>query len=186
MPRAATFGRELLLREQALAPCALDASSQTDHCLAISVLADFYEEHGQPSRATLWREQLDPHRHYGPCLPPAVPDLLTRPHRPQGFDCRRNQMMWLLRQQGVNGRKVGIAFGLSATRVEQIIALEDRRIRMHARNEQKAPTLKATTRLIAAGAFGQRPGVWDSVQPQGGFHFGDEPPEDWPAEHKRK
>lgn len=184
--------------EKALRASALDAKPRTtleleecngDRRAAISILADFYEQHGQPSRAALWREQLSAmnqrpldRRHRAL---EEIPDLLTRPHRPQAFDCRRNQMVWLLRKQGVSVRKVGAAFGLSATRVEQLVAVEDQHIRMHAKNEQLWPTLKATERLVAAGALsGDRP--TRRGHQESWFDFCDMPPDDWPAEHKRR
>jgi hypothetical protein len=149
-----------------------------DRRAAIEILADFYEHHGQPSRAALWREQLSN-------MGDGVPDLLTRTPRPQAFDTRRAQMIWLLRKQGVSVRKVGAAFGLSATRVEQIVAGEDAFIRSYARNEQLRPTLKATERLVAAGALpGDRP-----TRPrhqESWFDLCEMPPEDWPAEHMRR
>jgi len=176
MPREADLELELTLRAQAL-----DATKRSDRKAAIAILADFYEEHGQLSRAVLWRAQLDPNG-----ARREVPDLLTRLHRPPAVDCRRNQMIWLLRKQGASVRKVATAFDLSATRVEQIVALEDRRIGMHVRNEQLRPTLKATERLVAIGALsGDRPTrhgkqeLWFDLDV-------DEPPQDWPAEHKRR
>lgn len=167
--------------ERSLRASALEAkSTPVERRASISIIADFYEQHGQLSRAALWREQLlDRH----PMLS-GIPDLLTRPHRSKAFDCRRSQMVWLLRKQGVSVRKVASAFGISATRVEQIVSLEDERIRMHAKNEQLWPTLKATERLIAAGALaGDRP--TRSGYQESWFDLCDEPPEDWPAEHKR-
>lgn len=174
MSRESDIELEQLLRTQAL-----DSAKRTERKAAIAILADFYEQHGQPSRAALWREQLSGN-------PTRVPDLLTRPHRPQGTDCRRSQMIWLLRKQGTSVRKVARAFDLSGTRVEQIVALEDRRIRMHARNEQLHPTLKATERLVAAGALsGDRP-TRRGHQESWFDLCEDELPEDWPAEHKRR
>lgn len=169
--KEANFEVELELRARAL-----DAKSAIDdRRVVISILADFYEQHGQPSRAALWRAQLESvqcrDRRY---VPHDVPDLQTRPRRPQAFDCRRNQMIWLLRQLDLSVRKTAAAFDLSATRIEQIVALEDRRINMHARNERRTPTLKATERLAIAGAL------------RGDGQLGEEPPEDWPAEHKRR
>jgi hypothetical protein len=172
MSREADFEIEQVLRAQAL-----DVKSPiADRRLTISILADFYEERGQLSRAALWREQIDSDQRRGT---QEAPDLQTRSNRPQAFDRRRNQMMWLLRQQGLSVRKVGAAFGLSATRVEQIVALEDQRIRMHAAREHKMPTMRATERLNAAGALrGEAP--WS------GLDLGADLPEDWPAEHKRR
>lgn len=174
---------EQSLRERAL------TKNSADQCAAILILADFYEYHGQPSRAALWREQLlempkrpIERRH---ALLEEIPDLRTRAHRQRAFDSRRNQMMWLLRKQGVSVRKVGEAFGLSPTRIEQLVAAEDRLICLHAKGEQLWPTLKATERLIAAGALtGDRPTraghqeLW--------FDLRELPPDDWPAEHKRR
>ena len=172
---------ELLLRT-----AALDTSKggRSDRKAAIAILADFYEQNGQPSRAALWRELISPQsrdrrRH----VLNELPDLLTRPQRPQATDCRRNQLIWLLRTQGLSARKTAAAFGLSGTRVEQIVAIEDRRINVHAKNEQLRPTLKATERLVAIGALpGDRPALDHQVL---WFDLVDEPPEDWPAEHKR-
>lgn len=183
--------------EQNLRTAALDAKPRTTLDLeacndqryaAISILADFYEQHGQPSRAALWRAHLVAEskrpiarRH---ALLEQIPDLLTRLHRPQAFDCRRSQMVWLLRKQGGIVRKIGSAFGFSATRVEQIVALEDRRINVHARDEQLRPTLKATERLVAAGALpGDRP--CRAGRQELWFDLCDLPPDDWPTEHKR-
>ena len=169
---------ELTLRTQALDTTKGAGAARK---AAIAILADFYEEHGQLSRAVLWRAQLDPHG-----ARREVPDLLTRPHRPQAADCRRNQMIWLLRKQGASVRKVATAFALSATRVEQIVALEDRRIGMHAMHEQLRPTLKATERLVAIGALsGDRPTRHGHQERWFDLDV-DEPPQDWPAEHKRR
>lgn len=171
--------------EQALRVDALDATTNiTARHEAISILADYYEQSGQFSRALLWRELLvvAANRH---ALLEEIPDLLTRPNKPKEFDCRRNQMMWLLRKQGESVRKVGAAFALSATRVEQIVALEDRRINMYAKKEQLWPTLKATERLIAAGALdGDRPNRSGRQEPW--FDLCDLPPDDWPTEHKQR
>jgi hypothetical protein len=145
---------------------------------AIAVLVDFYEQRGQLSRAALWRKALYPH------YVREIPDLLTQQPRLSAVDNRRNQMIWLLRTQGLQARAVGDAFDLSVERVRQIIIREDHGINFHSRNEQLHPTMKATERLIAAGAL---PG--DRPTPPGcserWFSFVDEPPEDWPAEHKR-
>lgn len=175
--------------EQALRAAALDKACTIARLEAISILADYYEEHGQGSRAALWREQLvdvkkRPADRQHPLLE-EVPDLLTRVHRLKEFDCRRSQMVWLLRKQGGTVRKVGAAFKLSPTRVEQIVALEDQRINTHSRDEQLRPTLKATERLLAAGALaGDRPTRRGHQEPW--FGFCELPPDDWPAEHKRR
>ena len=164
--------------ERALRANAFDVRACTeDRRAAIAILADFYEQHGQPARAALWREQLVH-------MAEEVPDMLTRSPHPQAFDTRRAQMIWLLRTQGVSGRKVAAAFGLSATRVEQIVEIEDSLIRGHARREQLYPTLKATERLVKAGALpGDRPA---SKRLEPWFDLCDMPPDDWPAEHKRE
>lgn len=179
--KEAAFELELELRAKAL-----DASKRAieDRRAAIAVLADFYEQHGQPSRATLWRAQLasakDPEPRY---VPHDVPDLQTRERRFQDPDPRRNQMIWLLRKLDLSVRTVAAAFDLSATRIAQIVGHEDRRIRMHAKKEQLRPTLKATERLVVAGALpGDRPARSDR---ETWFDLCEEPPEDWPAEHKR-
>ena len=187
-PHTLPIGRSEI--EHALRTDALDAKIDcAERRAAISILADFYEQYGQPSRAALWREQLVPmgERPLGrrSRVLEEVPDLLTRPPRSRASDCRRNQMIWLLRKQGGTVRKVGAAFGLSATRIEQIVALEDRRINMHAKDEQLWPTLKATERLVAAGALaGDRPARPGLHEPW--FDLCDLPPDDWPAEHKRR
>jgi len=175
MPREADLELELDLRAQAL-----DATKRADRKAAIAILADFYEEHGQLSRAALWRTQLVPNG-----ARREVPDLLTR-HRPQASDCRRNPMIWLLRKQGASVRKVAAAFDLSATRVEQIVEIEDLRICTLAKNEQLRPTLKATERLVAIGALsGDRPTRYGHQERWFDLDV-DEPPQDWPAEHKRR
>lgn len=174
--------------ERLLRAAALDTSKggRADRKATIAILADFYEQNGQLSRAALWRELLSPQlrdrrRH----VLIETPDLLTRPHQPQAPDCRRNQMIWLLRTQGLSARKTAAAFGLSATRVEQIVVIEDRRINEYARNEQLRPTLKATERLVASGALpGDHPTRHGRQEPW--FDLVDEPPQDWPAEHKRR
>lgn len=192
---------ERSLRDRALDPhprATLDLEAcNADRRDAISILADFYEEHGQPSRAALWREQLleagqrpigRQHHELE-----ELPDLLTRTLPTfQALDFRRSQMIWLLRKQGVSARKIGAAFRIlafnpnfSATRVEQLVRHEDQRIRIHATYEQLWPTLKATQRLIAAGALsGDRP--TPTGRPAAWFDFCELPPEDWPAEHKRR
>lgn len=178
-PTIRHFEPELELRTHALDT----KSSRGDRRGAIAVLADFYEERGQLTRAALWRELLSSKG--SSATVNDVPDLLTRPHRSPAPDCRRNQMIWLLRKQGASVRKVGSAFGLSATRVEQIVAVEDRRINVHARNEQLRPTLAATKRLVAVGALpADQPTRHGRQEPW--FDLCEEPPGDWPAEHKRR
>ena len=167
---------------------ALDASKGAikERLATIAILADYYEHHGQPSRATLWRVQLDPDKDPEPrYVPHDVPDLLTRQRRFQDPDPRRNQMIWLLRKLDLSVRVVAAAFDLSATRIAQIVALEDRRISMHAKKEQLRPTLKATER--PRGCWGA---AWRSAVDLGSGRLGsisrEESPEDWPAEHKRR
>lgn len=195
-PQILPIGRDEV--ERSLRAAALDAKPRTtlelEKCNAtrhdaISILADYYEQHGQSSRAALWREQLvdlkkrPADRQHA--LLEEIPDLLTRPYGPKTFDHRRSQMVWLLRKQGVSVRKVGTAFGLSPTRVEQIVALEDRHINAHAKDEQLWPTLKATERLLAVGALGgDRPTRRGRQEPW--FDLCELPPDDWPAEHKRR
>jgi hypothetical protein len=186
--------------EWTLRTLALDTKSKrTEREEAIAILADYYEQHGQPSRAALWRELLSPSartkRRY---VLMEVPDLLTRPpapiagsirHTPQRSqtpDCRRNQMIWLLRTQGLSVRKTAKAIGISPTRVEQIVALENRRLGAHAKAEQLRPTLKATERLVAVGALsGDRPTRYGHRERWFDLDV-EEPPQDWPAEHKRR
>jgi hypothetical protein len=173
--------------ERLLRAAALDTSKggRADRKAAIAILADFYEQHGQPSRAALWRDLLSPQSRDPRRYVLETPDLLTRPHQPQAPDCRRNQMIWLLRTQGLSARKTAAAFGLSATRVEQIVMIEDRRINVHARDEQLRPMLKATERLMAIGALPGDCPTWHGRQ-EPWFDLVDEPPQDWPAEHKRR
>ena len=127
---------------------------------AIAVLADFYEQNGQPSRAALWR---DPTRaRQG--LFSAPPDFLLMSN--SDIDPRRNAMIWLLLNviqetdnATITRRWLAALFGLSSSRLGQIGSGRDRLIRAAALIECRKPTMRATQRLLLAGAI-RRPLVY--------------------------
>lgn len=135
------------------------------------VLADYYEVHGQPTRAWMWRKEkgLVPGEPSGCSL--GIPDLHTTMASTSKQDPRRNAMIWLLHHV-VSRRSLAKMFGISLTRVVQIIADAEKRARSNMIHEARRPTLAATTRLLSAGALRDL-GYWyrDTGAP---------PPEDWP------
>lgn len=134
-----------------------EGSQETAH-----VLADFYEMHGQPSRARLWRETRLISRH----RPPA--DFLVRDPI-----WRRKVMMWLLgniQSQAAVAR----AFKSSASWTRVLIDQVKTKICEAANAERHHPTMSATLRLQAAGALPP------SFEP-GPFELGDVPPDEWPV-----
>jgi len=132
---------------------------------AASILADFYEQHGQPSRAALWRSDMRVHAQKHPA------DLVVQD---SGWrDSRRKVAMWLashMTSQAVVGR----AFRSSASRTQRMIHEVERKICEAANAERHWPTMAATQRLQAIGAL---PPQFD----RGTFELGETPPESWPA-----
>ena len=125
-----------------------------------TVLADFYEQHGQPSRAALWRSVMRVQRH------PA--DLVV-----QDSSWRRKVAMWLaghMTSQTVVGRH----FRSSASWTKTLIHEVERKICEVANAERHWPTMAATQRLQAAGAL---PPQFD----RGVFKLGEAPPDSWPG-----
>lgn len=128
---------------------------------AASILADFYEQHGQPSRAALWRRDVRVHaqrKH------PA--DLVV-----QDSSWRRKVAMWLaghMTSQAVVGR----AFRSSASWTRTMIHEVESKICEVANAERHWPTMAATRRLQAVGAL---PPQFD----RGAFKLGETPPESW-------
>jgi hypothetical protein len=125
---------------------------------ACEVLADFYEAEGQHTRADLWRRTINGER-----------DLLIKQHdNIHPVDPRRNAMIWLLMNQRRpderprSGRSsftsamlqdVADLFQLSTSMIRHIVTQHDRMIREAATSECAKPTMKATHRLIEAGAL---------------------------------
>jgi len=128
---------------------------------AARILADFYEQHGQPSRAALWREsRIHP-------LKKLPVDLLVHAE-PQ----RKKAAMWLL------GHVLSRAELIAAFRsTKAVVAICRNRINREiceaANRERHHPTMSATQRLQKAGALPQR---YDA----GIFELGELPPDSWP------
>jgi hypothetical protein len=130
--------------------------------VAASILADFYEQHGQPSRGALWRRDMRVHaqrKH------PA--DLVV-----QDSNWRRKVAMWLaghMTSQAIVGRH----FRSSASWTRTLIHEVECKICEAANAERHWPTMVATQRLQAVGAL---PPQFD----RGVFELGEAPPESWP------
>jgi hypothetical protein len=155
------------LRELALAAADDDAARD-----AALVLIDYYEEHGQPTRAQMWRRVLGlvPGAPSGCSL--GIPDLCVEQSPKTSQDPRRNAMIWIL-HHSMSQRAIAKLFDLSLTRVAQIIADVDRRTRANVLREVKRPTMAATVRLRAAGAIDLS------------CELGDLPPDDWPLPRRK-
>lgn len=141
---------------------------------AAQVLADYYEQGGQPTRAQMWRRAMGllPGEPSGCSL--GVPDLCVDQPPTTKQDPRRNMMIWVLHHVA-SRRALAKHFGVSLTRVVQIIADVERRAMVHAWHEANAPTMAATVRLRAAGAIDLRRA-----------ELGEPPPDDWPRPHRAR
>ncbi len=128
---------------------------------AALVLADFYEQHGQPSRAMLWRAQR------------RSADLVV-----QDPKWRRHAMIWLL-SHVASQTVISRAFRISKSSVQTWKSATERRICEVANEERHHPTMAATRRLQAAGALPK------PFEP-GAFKLGEVPPESWPLTRERK
>jgi hypothetical protein len=126
------------------------------------VLADFYEERGQPSRAMLWRRSTRVHAQR------RAADLICQDPR-----WRRKVMMWLLGHV-TSQTKVARAFKSSDSWARVLIREVELKICEAANVERHHPTMTATLRLQAAGAL---PKPFE----RGAFELGEVPPESWPA-----
>jgi hypothetical protein len=135
---------------------------------ARAILADYYEESGQPSRAAMWREP----RTVGIGVDP---DLNVPDKSSCAEDSRRAAMIWLL-QHVMSERAIAKALDVSGTRVRQILHRLDRDILTIKAAELRHPTMAATQRLGAAGAL--RSASMDV--------FGEPPPADWPMNRRRR
>jgi hypothetical protein len=139
-----------------------------DHAAHCAVLADFYEQNGQPSRAVLWRTKS---LLKGAAAPPA--DLVVRDPK-----WRRKVMMWLVGH--VTGHAaVARAFKSSPSWTGALIRDVTRKICLAANAERHYPTLAATRRLQAAGAL-PKPFEWEP------FELGEVPPESWPVTREQE
>lgn len=133
------------------------------------VLADFYEQRGQPSRAVLWRRVMRVHAQRRPA------DLVV-----QDLSWRRKVAIWLaghMTSQTVVGRH----FRSSASWTRVVIQEVERKICEAANTERHRPTMIATQRLQAVGAL-------PPPFARGAFVLGEVPPESWPvvADKSRK
>lgn len=139
---------------------------------ASAVLADFYERDGQLSRAALWRDRDRARRTLFATPPDFLVESVKGPRRRLNatVDPRRNVMLWLLygviygrrgkdryyvdlKQARLEADVVAEYFGLSRSTIHQVVTERDRMIWESARRERATPTLRATQRLIAAGAL---------------------------------
>jgi len=153
--------REQELRAQTHATRTSRADTRNGAKEAASVLADFYEQHGQLSRAMLWRRSTRVHAQKRPA------DLVI--HDPKW---QRKVMMWLLghvTSQAVVAR----AFRSSRTWTRTLNNEIERKICATANEERHHPTMAATLRLQAAGAL---PKPFE----RGAFKLGEPPPDNWP------
>lgn len=149
------------------------------------VLADFYEERGQPSRARLWRARaVIAVTHWA-----NIPDLLTPDVGPYGkCDPRRTSMIGLL-SRVMRPTAIARAFDLSPGNIRQIITRQNERVRYNASYEidkaqRTACGMPAVRRLVAARALttpGRIPGMDSGCNSLLPYAFGDVPPETWPA-----
>lgn len=121
------------------------------------ILADFYEQHGQPSRAWLWRQPLRVHAQR------SAADLVIRDP-----EWQRKVMMWLL-SHVISLANIARAFRRSVTAYDVEVKICEA-----ANMERHHPTMAATLRLQAAGAL---PGRFT----RGTFELGEAPPESWPV-----
>ena len=139
------------------------ASKKAGGRAAALILADFYEERGQPSRANLWRDEA---RLHGRIWHAA--DLVS-----WDTTFRRKVMMWLL---GHVTRQAEVArlFQSSPSWVRTMIREVETSVCEAANRERHHPTLKATLRLQAVGALSPR-------FERGSFELGEEPPATWPV-----
>jgi hypothetical protein len=142
---------------------------------AARVLADAYEADGQLSRAAAWRAHaLSPRE----SLDGGPPDLYARRTRKtQRVDRRRSAMIWLLRT-GANHRYVtrpilANYFGISTQQIRKYEHLGWHQIRCAANQEVRAPTMRATQRLLEAGALAELSPFLEDVEL---------PPDNWPRE----
>ena len=129
--------------------------------VAARILADYYEQHGQPSRAALWRRDERVHAQKCPA------DLIV-----QNKQRRRQVAMWLagnIASQAAIAR----AFRTSPSWTRTLIAEIENQICDAANAERHCPTMVATQRLQAAGAL-PRP------YERGAFELGELPPDNWP------
>lgn len=114
---------------------------------ATDVLADFYEERGQQSRAAMWRRPDRDEKTNGERDRTCVKTVA----RPSPVDPRRDAMIWILCLTGLSFTAVGNAFQLSVTRVSQIANRIDREVYLAAR-AARLNMDSVTRRLRAAGA----------------------------------
>lgn len=126
----------------------LRRAARESHPGATAVLADFYEERGQQSRAALWRrpdrdEKTDGERDRT-CI-----KTITRL---SPIDPRRDAMIWLLCIAGLPLPSIGQAFKLCKSRVRGIANRIDREVYLAARAESMK-TEPVARRLRAVGAI---------------------------------
>ncbi len=134
---------------------------------AAQILADFYEQLGQPSRAMLWRRTVRVHAQRRPA------DLIVQDPKWQ-----RKVMMWLLGHV-TSQAAVASAFRSSKRCTKTLIREIESKICAAANVERHYPTMAATLRLQATRAL---PRPFE----QGAFELGEVPPESWPITSKQR
>jgi hypothetical protein len=127
------------------------------------VLADFYEQHGQLSRAKLWRTERRINKRAGNAA-----DLLVKDPK-----WRRKVMMWLLGHVTTQAH-VASVFRSSPSWARALIREVEVRVCDAANEERHHPTMAATLRLQAVGAL-------PAPYVRGAFVLGYPPPESWPT-----
>lgn len=149
-----------------------DAETDVD---ASGVVADFYEERGQLTRAKMWR--TEPYRllatEDGESLLP--PDLFAETSHWTRFDPRRNLMMWVTHFT-VTLSSLARHFGISRERCRQIIDKQWREIALESSREALFPKTPATRRLVRVGA----------LTPFDAKKRGEMPPDTWPVTRHRE
>lgn len=150
---------------------ALRDDAKTSAAAAL-VLADFYEERGQPTRAKMWRRTTG----IANCID-GVLDLFVRHSPPYGkMDPRRDAMVWLLHNV-LSSATIARLFRISKDRPRQIAHKQERFICWFGYQETGRPTMAATQRLIEAHALRPMPDPFSARD----HVLGDIPPETWPA-----
>ena len=134
---------------------------------AAHVLADFYEQQGQPSRAALWRDADTDALRRRPSRWQFPVDVIVH-----ALVWHRKVAMWLAGQEATRAA-VARAFRSSPSWTTTLIRDVEEAVCAAANAERHWPTMAATLRLHAAGALPPR-------FEKSTFVLGDLPPDSWP------
>jgi len=130
------FDKELALRKDA----------QTSPAAA-QVLADFYEECGQPTRAKMWRRPIS-NGSKG-----TTPDLVAKRSPWSKVDPRRDALVWLLRNV-LKTAELAKLFGISSTRVTRIADKEQESVCFGSYVERRDPNRPFLISPLTGQPFG--------------------------------